>query len=333
MTLSINKALFTIFILIFISCEKITQSPFKNSVISSAHPLASRTGIEIYMKGGNAFDASVAAAFTLSVVEPSMSGLGGRIQAIFKTSEGEIAGVDGSTEVPGNYIDKNERFKYGYPTIGIPGVVAGLLSLHDKKGNLPLSIIMAPAIKYAKEGFRLLPGEATRQQSVKDELLEFEGTRHHFTINDSLSYKAGDLFVQNDLAKVLEAIAKKGRTGFYEGEIAKKIVNDLQSNGSILSLEDLKNYRALESKILTGKYGDKNIFSLFLPSFGAITIQILQILDHLKLPKNENEWALQHGRVTEKAYQFRDLQTDSIKLKEIISYEKAEQLANEIFNK
>ena len=158
MTLSIKKALFTIFILIFLSCEKTIQSPFKNSVISSAHPLASKTGLDIFKKGGNAFDASVAAAFTLSVVEPSMSGLGGRIQAIFKTSEGEIAGVDGSTEVPGNYIDKNERFKYGYPTIGIPGVVAGLLSLHDKKGNLPLSIIMAPAIKYAKEGFRLLPG-------------------------------------------------------------------------------------------------------------------------------------------------------------------------------
>ena len=134
------------------------------------------------------------------------------------------------------------------------------------------------------------------------------------------------------MAKVLEAIANKGKAGFYEGEIANKIVNDLQSNGSILSLEDLKNYKALESKILTGKYGDKNIHSLFLPSFGAITIQILQILDHLKLPENENEWALQHGRVTEKAYQFRDLQTDSIKLKEIISYEKAEQLANEIFD-
>ena len=80
------------------------------------------------------------------------------------------------------------------------------------------------SIKYAKEGFRLLPGEATRQQSVKDELLEFDGTRHHFMINDSLSYKAGDLFMQNDLAKVLEAIAKKGRTGFYEGEIAKKLL-------------------------------------------------------------------------------------------------------------
>ena len=166
---------------------------------------------------------------------------------------------------------------------------------------------------------------------MKDELLEFEGTRHHFMINDSISYKAGDFFVQNDLAKVLEAIANKGKAGFYEGEIANKIVSDLQSNGSILSLEDLKNYKALESKILTGKYDDKNIHSLFLPSF-VITIQILQILDHFKLPKNENEWALQHGRVTEKAYQFRDHQTDTIVLKDIISYEKAEQLANEIFD-
>ena len=120
---------------------------------------------------------------------------------------------------------------------------------------------------------------------MKDELLEFEGTRHHFMINDSISYKAGDLFVQNDLAKVLEAIANKGKAGFYEGEIANKIVSDLQSNGSILSLEDLKNYKALESKILTGKYDDKNIHSLFLPSFGAITIQILQILDHLNFQK------------------------------------------------
>ena len=332
MTLSISKGLLTILILFFLSCEKTSQTPFKNSVISSAHPLASKTGIEIYKKGGNAFDASVAAAFTLSVVEPSMSGLGGRIQVIYKTTEGNISGIDGSTEVPLNYVNKNEKFKYGYSTIGIPGVVAGLLSLHEGKGNLPLVDVIAPAIKYAKEGFRLLPGEAARQQSVKDELLEFEGTRYHFMINDSISYKAGDLFVQNDLAKVLELISSKGKAGFYEGEIANKIVNDLQSNGSIMSLEDLKNYKAHESKILQGKYYDKNIYSLFLPSFGAITIQILQILDHLKLPESENEWSLQHGKVTQKAYQFRDYQTDTVKLKEIISYEKAEKLAREILN-
>ena len=333
MSLSKFKALFFVPLLFLYYCNKSRQTPFKNSVISSAHPLASLTGMEIYKQGGNAFDASVAAAFTLSVVEPSMSGLGGRIQAIYKTSEGEVAGIDGSTEVPANYEDKNGKFKYGYPTIGIPGVVAGLLALHDKKGNLPLSNVIAPAIKYAKEGFRILPGEATRQQSVKEMLYEFEGTRHHFMINDSLSYKAGDLFIQSDLAKVLETIAEKGRAGFYEGEIAKKIVKDLQFNGSVLNLKDLKNYKALESKILTGRYNDKNIHSLFLPSFGAITIQILQILDHLKIPKNENEWSIQHGKATEMAYQFRDLQTDSVKLSEIISYDKAEQLANKIFNK
>ena len=110
MTLSTSKGLLTVIILFFLSCEKTSQSPFKNSVISSAHPLASKTGIDIYKKGGNAFDASVAAAFALSVVEPSMSGLGGRIQVIYKTSSGNIAGIDGSTEVPGNYVDKNEKF-------------------------------------------------------------------------------------------------------------------------------------------------------------------------------------------------------------------------------
>ena len=89
MTLSTTNGLLTVLILFFLSCEKITQIPFKNSVISSAHPLASKTGIDIYKKGGNAFDASVAAAFTLSVVEPSMSGLCGRIQVIYKTSNGK----------------------------------------------------------------------------------------------------------------------------------------------------------------------------------------------------------------------------------------------------
>ena len=88
MTLSAREGLLSLLILFFLSCEKTSQSPFENSVISSAHPLASKTGIEIYKKGGNAFDASVAAAFTLSVVEPSMSGLGGRIQVIYKTSKG-----------------------------------------------------------------------------------------------------------------------------------------------------------------------------------------------------------------------------------------------------
>ena len=119
-------------------------------------------------------------------------------------------------------------------------MLAGLLALHENKGKLPLSKVLAPAIEHASKGFELLPGEAKRQQLAKDKLLEFEGTKHHFLFKDSLSYQGGDLVVQKDLARVLQAIADKGRSGFYEGEVAQKMVDDFQSNGGIVTLEDFK---------------------------------------------------------------------------------------------
>ena len=103
--------------------------------------------------GGNAFDAAVAAAFALAVVEPSMSGLGGRLQALYRTAGGDVQGVDATTVVPERYTPTKERYRYGYETIGIPGVVAGLLQLHETGGALPLETVMAPAIQYAREGF------------------------------------------------------------------------------------------------------------------------------------------------------------------------------------
>ena len=316
---------FVLFILF--ACEK---PPLTNSAISAAHPLATNAGLSMYEQGGNAFDAAVAAGFTLAIVEPSMSGLGGRLQAIYNKSNGSIAGIDASTEVPMNYIQNEEKISYGYPTIGIPGVVAGLLALHENKGKLPLSKVLAPAIEHASKGFELLPGEAKRQQLAKDKLLEFEGTKHHFLFKDSLSYQGGDLVVQKDLARVLQAIADKGRAGFYEGEVAQKMVDDFQSNGGIVTLEDLKNYRALESKILKGSFRGHEVHSLYLPSFGAITIQILQILDHLNPPKDEKEWAFQHAKATALAYTYRKNQTDSTQLEEILSYQKAADWAAKI---
>ena len=90
----------------------------------------------MFALGGNAFDAAIAAAFTLSVVEPSMSGIGGRLQAIYQSADGNISGVDATTEVPMNYKETDQKFNYGYPTIGIPGVVAGLIKLHQEQGSL-----------------------------------------------------------------------------------------------------------------------------------------------------------------------------------------------------
>lgn len=323
-----------LFLLLFISlvsnsCNDSQQNTYENSVVSTAHPLATKAGLEMYEQGGNAFDAAVASGFALAVVEPSMSGLGGRLQAIYKI-KGTIAGVDASTEVPMNYVQSETPVRYGYPTIGIPGVVAGLIAVHNKKGRLSLQQVIAPAIRYASDGFILLPGEAKRQQMAHQQLLEFEGTRHHFLVNDTLSQQAGNRVVQKDLAQVLGQIAKLGNAGFYQGEVAEKMVDDFASNGGIVTLEDLKNYRARDSKILQGKFNNHDIYSLYLPSFGAITIQILQILDHLNVPIDQNQWAYQHGKATAAAYDFRKMQKDSADLEQIISYEKAKELANQI---
>ena len=318
-------------LLLFLSCNSsFEKAKIKNNVVSSAHPLATKSGISMYQMGGNAFDAAVASAFTLAVVEPSMSGIGGRLQAIYKKEDGKIGGVDASTEVPMNYVPLEEKFSYGYETIGIPGVVAGLIKLQKEHGLLDLYTVMQPAIDYAEKGFMILPGEAYRQGLVLDELKEFEGTAENFLNSDGSALKANTLFIQKNLAATLKVISAQGAIGFYEGEIAEKMVKDVQSHGGILTLEDLKNYKALDAKVVEGVFRGHKVHALYLPSFGAITIQILQILDQIKPPLSENDWAVTMGKATRYAYKFRNAQKYTDSLKMILSYKNAGKFAQEI---
>src|SRR6056300_1835130 len=240
-----NKLLILSLSLFLFSCSE--NTPYSNSFISSPHPLASQVGKVIYSKGGNAFDAAVASAFTLSVVEPSMSGIGGRLQVIYKQAGGEILGIDATTQIPESF-DNNDMDlpSYGYKTIGIPGVVAGLVKLHEENGVLDLQTVMQPSIDIAENGFMILPGEIKRQQYEKEKIESFEGTKMYFLNSNGESFKPGDLLIQKDLAKTLTAISKNGKKGFYEGEIAEKIANDIQSNGGFITTEDLKNYYVKE---------------------------------------------------------------------------------------
>ena len=319
-------------LMITISCNSL-QIKEKNDVISTPHPLASIAGKEMFAQNGNAFDAAVAAAFTLAVVEPSMSGIGGRLQVIYKSSEG-IKGIDASTEVPMNYEPSDQGSRYGYKTIGIPGVVAGLLKLHKEQGSLTLSQVMEPSIRYATEGYKILPGEAFRQSIEKDKIIEFDATSTYFLKPDGSSYEAGDIFIQKDLGETLKRIKENGHQGFYEGETADAIVEDMKINGGLLTLEDLKNYKALDAKVLNGSFKGLDIYSLFLPSYGAITIQILQIIDALNFNENsEKEWAYYIGKTTDLAYKYRNKQSNPDSLKMIISKEKAKEWANDILQK
>lgn len=286
-------------------------------MVSTGQPLATLAGQQMLNKGGNAVDAAVASAFALSVVEPSMSGLGGRLQAIVRLPNGEVHGVDATTEAPIKYDTATTPIvRFGYEVIGIPGVVAGLCKLLEDHGTLSLETVMQPAIKYAKKGFPILKGEAARHLSASKQLKEFAGSRQYF-MKDGRTYQAGEKWVQKDLANTLDLIAKGGRDAFYKGEIAKKIVADFQKNKGILTLEDLANYEAKSSRILSGNYRGHDLHGLWVPSFGALTIQILQILENLPMSElKDADWASAVSQAINIAYQDRHKQmipnTDSI---------------------
>jgi len=271
--------------------QKVVRS--KNGVVTTAHPLATNAGIEILESGGNAMDAAVAAAFTLSVVEPSMSGIGGRAQILIYTVDKEVHGIDATTQAPAHYeFDDTAGVEYGYQTIAVPGVVKGLTDGLKDFGSLTLEQVMEPAIGYAQNGFVLLPGEAYRQESVKDILNEFTGTRQYYMNEDSTAKHAGQWIIQSDLARVLKSISEKGPDVFYKGWIAQSMVADIRENGGFLTLKSLSDYKAERSHIVDGSYRSYGLKALWLPAYGAITIEALQILEALPVNLNENRaWA------------------------------------------
>jgi len=282
--------------------QKVVRS--RNGVVTTAHPLATTAGVKMLAAGGNAMDAAVAAAFTLSVVEPSMGGIGGRAQILIYTPAGGVHGIDATTQAPAFYeFDDTAGVEYGYQTIAVPGVVKGLTDGLSEFGSLPLAQVMKPAIGYAQNGFTLLPGEAFRQESVNKILKEFAGTWQYYLNKDSAAKKAGDWIIQSHLAKVLKAISEKGPDVFYRGWIAQAMVQDVHENGGFLTLESLENYRAEKSHIVSGSYRGYGIKALWLPAYGAITIEALQILEQLPVNFNEDrEWALAVYHAVKAAY-------------------------------
>jgi gamma-glutamyltranspeptidase / glutathione hydrolase len=281
--------------------------------VAVAHPLAAEAGARMLAEGGNAVDAAVAAAFVLAVVEPSMSGLGGRAQILIRTPDGEHHGIDATTQAPVSYDpDSAPQASYGYPTVGVPGVPAGLLRALDEFGTLPRATVMAPAITYAAEGFELLPGEAERQAGSAERLREFEGSRRYFLRPDGSPREPGEHWVQEDLAATLRTLAEEGADAFYRGSLARAMAADLQANGAAVTLESLAEYRAESSRIVRDDYRGLSLVGLWIPSFGAITIQALNLLETLPMAElDEAEWAAALAEAIHVAYLDRPRQRDT----------------------
>jgi len=263
------------------------------SGVSSAHPLASEAGAELLNNGGNAADAAVATGFALAVVENSMNGLGGRLQILLRDVNGEMSGIDAQTELGSTYEGPwlIPAFS-GVEIVGVPGLVAGLLKLHDEFGSRPLAEVMAPAIRYASDGYHILPGEVTRHLRV-EEAVRADPTLSAIYLDDKQSIReSGDLFRQPDLANTLQAIAKGGADAFYRGDIARKMADDLQSRGGSVTYEDLASYTARDATVVRTNYRGYEIVGTIAPANGTSVITALNVLSHFDMGElSDVEWA------------------------------------------
>ncbi|MFI4937726.1 MAG: gamma-glutamyltransferase [Candidatus Berkiellales bacterium] len=266
------------------------------SAIASSHPLATKAGMEILKQGGNAFDAAVTVGAVLAVVEPYQSGLGGGGFWLLHQAKGQFADeivIDARERAPqaakaNMFIDKNGKANTQLAQIGplaaaIPGEVAGLVYLAEHYGRLPLATTLAPAISLAENGFLLDAPFVKMVAEHQKEFTQFPSTTEIFLNNGQLP-KAKTLFKQPELANVLKAIAKEGRRGFYEGQVAKALVDGVKEKGGIWELDDLKNYQVEVHKPLYGAYHHLKLTTIPLPSAGGIgLIEALNILAQYQL--------------------------------------------------
>ncbi len=270
-------------------CAPAAAATPPRAAIASAHTLATQAGFEVLAAGGNAFDAAVAVASTLAVVEPQSSGIGGGgLFLLHRASDGRDVMVDARETAPAavaasDYLDANGEPNRDHSTNGplsaaIPGEAAGIVWIAEHYGRLPLAKSLAPAIRIAREGFapdsRMLGELAGR----KDVIARYPSSKALYLV-DGDAPKPGWTFRTPDLARVLERIAEHGDDGFYRGETAKALVDGVRAAGGNWTLEDLSAYVAKEREPIAFDYRGWHIVTAPPPSSGGIAIaEILNIL-------------------------------------------------------
>ncbi len=267
-----------------------------HAMVVSTEPRATQVGVEILQLGGNAVDAAVAVGFALAVTHPAAGNLGGGgFMMIRLEKTGESVAVDYRETAPGGASRTmyqgvsgdviKDASTIGYRASGVPGTVAGLALALQKYGTLSLSQVMTPAITLARKGVLLSYYESESLRESQRLLERFPETRRIF-LRDGNLYSEGDLFLQPDLARSLELIARRGAKEFYEGEIAHLIAKDMAANGGLITLEDLKQYQAVVRRPLEGTYRGYRIVSMPSPSSGGtILIEMLNVLEGFPLPR------------------------------------------------
>lgn len=260
-----------------------------SAAVVSAHPLATQIGIDILKQGGNAVDATIAVQFALAVVYPRAGNIGGGGFMITRSKDGNYTALDYREKAPlaahrdmyldslGNVVKNLSRL--GHLSVGVPGTVAGMIAAHDSLGLIqPFSKLIEPAYLLAKNGFKITKREAERLTDYQDDFLEFNDSAMVFIKKEG--WKEGELLVQTDLSSTLKRIMEKGEAGFYKGETARLLVEEMNSNNGIISSEDLEKYEPLWRKPIVSNYKKYRMISMSPPSSGGIALaQLLKIME------------------------------------------------------
>lgn len=284
-----KKLLFlTIISVLFLSCQENNQSKFgticKNAMVVSADSLASKVGLEILQKGGNAFDAAIAIQFVLAVTYPRAGNIGGGGFMVFHQKNGNFGSLDFREKAPklafeNMYLDDSlniiSRLSLdGNLAVGVPGTVDGMFKIYEKFGTLPFELLINPAIELAEIGFKITKSEAKRLNQYQANFIRLNAHNNVFIKNKP--WKKADKIIQKDLAETLKRIRKDKRNGFYKGKTAELIMAQMKASNGIISYEDLENYSAKWRDPLKGNYKDFEIISMGPPSSGGLAL--LQLL-------------------------------------------------------
>ncbi|WP_323134725.1 gamma-glutamyltransferase [Pontibacter kalidii] len=260
----------------------------EKAMVVSAHPEASRVGMEIMQKGGNAYDAAIATQFALAVVHPAAGNIGGGGFMVARSNSGEVATLDFRETAPAAatetmYQDSLGNVVAGLSTdghlaAGVPGSVDGMVKIHQKYGSLPWAELVQPSVDLARQGVVLTEKEARGLNNTRDSFLK--NNQHLPYLVREQEWQAGDTLRHPDLARTLERIRDKGREGFYAGKTADLLVKEMQRGNGIISHEDLARYTSVWREPIIGDYKGYKVISMGPPSSGGLALsQLLKMVE------------------------------------------------------
>ncbi len=258
----------------------------RNGMVASAHPEASEVGLAILKAGGNAVDAAVAVQFALAVVYPGAGNIGGGGFMVYRDNGGKAYTLDYREKAPGHatpnmYLDSLGNVRpglsiSGHLASGVPGSVDGMAEAHKRFGKLTWAQVLQPAVDLAGKGFALTERDAVGLNRIKPDLNTINPGKAYFLKSvmstDTTTWHKGELLVQADLAKTLQRIQTQGRAGFYEGETARLLSEEMVRGKGMITEEDLKNYHSVWRDPLQAKYKEYNVITMPPTSSGGVAL-------------------------------------------------------------